>query len=401
MRLAVVSPFVDRQHGTERAFAELLERLARNYECEIHLYAQRVEDLALAGGDLTRPSGVGRIIWHRVPPIPGPHLLQFTGWFYLNRLWRWADRFFRRTSFDLVLSPGINCNDADVIVVHALFHRLEELAQEHREEPQEQSFFRRHHRRLYYRFLTRLERHIYSDPKVALATVSQRTAHLITQYFQRQDVRVIPNAVDMSEFSPSARFARRAEARRHWNFREEDFVLLLIGNDWRAKGLYTLLEAMAALSDLPVQLLVVGSEPQQYFSARAKELGVQTRCHWELPRRDVLDFYAAADVYASPSYEDSFGLPVAEAMACGLPVITSTCAGVAEWIHDGVDGFVLPKASDAQALASLIRRIFQQQELRARLGEAGAHAAANWTWDNNAESAWRFLQESLARRQQS
>lgn len=397
----MVSPFVDRQHGTERAFAELLECLARNYGCEIHLYAQRVEDLALAGGDLRRPSGVGRIIWHRVPPIPGPHLLQFTGWFYLNRLWRWADRFFRRTSFDLVLSPGINCNDADVIVVHALFHRLEELAQEQREAPQEQGFFRRHHRRLYYRFLTRLERRIYTDPQVALATVSQRTAHLITQYFQRQDVRVIPNAVDMSEFSPSARLARRAEARRQWNFRDEDFVLLLIGNDWRAKGIYTLLEAMAALSDLPIRLLVVGSEASERFRARAKELDVLDRCHWELPRRDVLDFYSAADVYASPSYEDSFGLPVAEAMACGLPVITSTCAGVAEWIHDGVDGFVLPKPSDAPALASLIRRIFQQQDLRARLGEAGAHAAAKWTWANNAESVWRFLQESLARRRPS
>ena len=54
MRLAVVSPFVDRRHGAERALAELLERLARDYGCEIHLYAQRVEDLSASGAITTR-----------------------------------------------------------------------------------------------------------------------------------------------------------------------------------------------------------------------------------------------------------------------------------------------------------------------------------------------------------
>src|SRR5216684_4661430 len=59
LRLAVVSPFVDRRHGTERALAELLERLAGQEHCEIHLYAQRVEDLALAqpGAPLSQLSG--------------------------------------------------------------------------------------------------------------------------------------------------------------------------------------------------------------------------------------------------------------------------------------------------------------------------------------------------------
>jgi len=72
LRLAVVSPFVDRRHGTERALAEVLERLARNEHCEIHLYAQRVEDLAVAQPHGADPRDSGAIIWHKVPSTPGP-----------------------------------------------------------------------------------------------------------------------------------------------------------------------------------------------------------------------------------------------------------------------------------------------------------------------------------------
>ena len=205
------------------------------------------------------------------------------------------------------------------------------------------------HRRAYYGLVTTMERRTYNDPKVMLAAVSNRTAGLLKEYFHRQDVCVVPNGVDTKHFSVAARLARRAEARQRRNFRDEDFVLLLIGNDWRNKGLLTVLEAMAASSPLPMRLLVVGNDNAEPFRARALQLGLQDRCSWELSSPDVLDFYAAADVYVSPSREDSFGLPVAEAMACGLPAITSVCAGVADYVHDGVDGFVLRDPRDAQA----------------------------------------------------
>src|SRR6266446_8533526 len=92
LRLAVVSPFVDRRHGTERALAEVLERLAQKEHCEIHLYAQRVEDLPVAKRRGARSQDSGVIIWHKVPSIPGPHLLQFLSWFFLNSIYRAWDR---------------------------------------------------------------------------------------------------------------------------------------------------------------------------------------------------------------------------------------------------------------------------------------------------------------------
>ena len=398
MRLAVVSPFVDRRHGSERALAELLERLARDYHCTIHLYAQRADDLPLAGGKLLDSAESGRIVWHKVPYIPGPHLVKFVGWMFANGFLRWWHRVFRRLSFDLVLSPGINCLSADVIIVHAVFRRLQELARESGSSgsrsagTRSSGLLRNLHRRAYYGLLTALERRLYSDRSTALAAVSQRTADLLDQYFHRSDVRVIPNGVDTREFSAPACAARRDAARWRLGLRETDFVLLLIGNDWRVKGLPLILRTMAQLPALPLHLLVVGDDAIAPFRESAKSLGVLDRCHWESPRPDVITFYSAADTYVSPSLEDSFGLPVAEAMACGLPVITSTYAGVSGLIHNTVDGFVLPEPEDTQTLARIVERLYRDTEFRRNIGEAASRTAQHWTWDRSAAEAWQLLQ---------
>jgi glycosyltransferase involved in cell wall biosynthesis len=402
LRLAVVSPFVDRRHGTERALAELLERLARRYHCQIHLYSQRVEDIVLDHPDAPHDAGAGAIWWHRVPSVGGPHLLQFVGWMAANTFLRWYYGLFRSTSCDLVLSPGINCLNADVILVHALFHRLRELGREETNDATAVAgFFLRLHRRVYYRLLAALERRVYSDRNVSLAAVSERTADLLGQYFLRRDVRVVPHGVDTGQFSGSERLARRPEARRRRNFRDSDCVLLLIGNDWRVKGVPAILAAMAAAPALPWRLLVAGSDARGPFREMAKHLGLLDRCQWEPPRRDVLDLYAAADIYVSPSQEDSFGLPVAEAMACGLPVITSVCAGVSGLIHDGVDGFVLRDPQDARALAALLERLHVDEILQSNVGQAAARAVQEWTWDRHAAALWELLNDALAKRRNS
>jgi glycosyltransferase involved in cell wall biosynthesis len=398
LRLAAVSPFVDRRHGTERALAELLERLAGNYGCEIHLYAQRVEDLQLSDARSARSAvstESGAIFWHRVPSIPGPHVAQFLAWMFLNGFLRWWDTTLGGVSYDLVLSPGINCLHPDVVIVHALFHRLKELA---REENQDRAahagFFRRLHRRVYYGLLTALERRIYTDSRVTLVAVSKRTAGLLEECVHREDVCVIPNGVDTNHFSVAARLALRLEERQRRSFRDEDFVLLLIGNDWRNKGLPTILEALAALPGLPIRLLVVGNDNAEPFRARAVELGVQNRCRWERSSPRVLGFYAAADIYVSPSREDSFGQPVAEAMACGLPAITSVCAGISDYIHDALDGFVLREPRDAQTLSELIARLQAEPDLRRKVGEAASKTILEWDWNRNAAALWELLKNA-------
>src|SRR5271168_3345175 len=257
LRIAVVSPFVDRRHGTERALAEVLERLARDYPCQVHLFAQQVTDLNFRTLNEPNSAATARVIWHPVPSSSGPHMLRFIAWFFRNR--RERQEFIRRSGlpFDLVLSPGINCSDADVIIVHALFSSLRELS---RRSPAPAGILRNLHRKIYYRLLTQLETKIYRKPAVSLAAVSPRTKADLARYFQREDVQVIPNAVDVKLFSPEARLARRSEARHHYGFIDDHFVLLLLGNDWTVKGLPALLHAMALLPQLPLRLLVAGTD---------------------------------------------------------------------------------------------------------------------------------------------
>jgi len=395
LRLAVVSPFLDRQHGTERALSEVLERLARSYSCEVHLFAQQVAGLEANSPDDRDTSPPSRIVWHRVAALRGPHLLQFLAWFFRNRSAR--QKATRRSGlpFDLVLSPGINCSDADVIIVHALFHNLRELS---RNSTAPAGILRNLHRKIYYRLLTQLETKLYRNPAVSLAAVSPRTKADLARYFQREDVQIIPNAVDAKMFSPEARLTRRPEARHHYGFTDDHFVLLLLGNDWAVKGLPTLLHAISLLPELPLRLLVAGADAVEPFRQLAASLGVLDRCRWEPPSSDVMSFYAAADTYVSPSLEDSFAMPVAEAMACGLPAITSPLAGISAFVEDGVNAFVLADPKDSQALAARLRDIYANIALRQQVARAAACKAREWTWDNAAAQVWQLLNAARAKK---
>jgi UDP-glucose:(heptosyl)LPS alpha-1,3-glucosyltransferase len=153
---------------------------------------------------------------------------------------------------------------------------------------------------------------------------------------------------------------------------------------------------MAQLPALPLRLLAAGSDSVEAFREKARQLGVQDRCQWELPRPDVLDFYAAADVYVSPSLEDSFALPVAEAMSCGLPAITSVYAGVADFVHNGVDGFVMSEPRDARYLAQLIQQLQSDELLSRKIGEAASQKALDWAWNRRAAEFWQLLKKTAA-----
>ena len=109
----------------------------------------------------------------------------------------------------------------------------------------------------------------------------------------------------------------------------------------------------------------------------------------------MLDFYAAADAYASPSREDSFGLPVAEALSCGLPVITSAFAGVSDFVHEA-DGFVLKDPRDVESLAAMVRDLYARKPS----ASPPPRAAANpfWSWEQNADAVFSLLESKHPRR---
>lgn len=144
-RLAVVSPALDKRHGTERLVVEWISRLASAFE--IHIYSQAVADV-----DLTLAT------WHRIPEIPGPHILNYLWWFAANRFWRAWDSHFRGLRHDLVYSPGINCLDAEVMSVHIVFAQYVQGIQADLSLSRNpvRAWPRRLHRRLYYSLIMAL-----------------------------------------------------------------------------------------------------------------------------------------------------------------------------------------------------------------------------------------------------
>src|SRR6266403_4216218 len=398
LRIAVVSPFLDRQHGTERCIVEQIEYFLRQPGCEIHIYSQSIQDIDVVrfGRSTASPPVPGKAIWHRIPNLPGPHLLNFLWWYFANQALRWYQQKFRGLRFDLVFSPGINCRDADAIVVHIVFHEFFRLV--HGDLRLRDAPLSRWpiliHRILYYRLIMALVNRIYRNPRVNLAAVSRLTAGELTRHFARPNVAIIPNAVDLARFNPPERLRRRDQARKLLQLSENEFALLLVGNDWKKKGLAALLNSIAAIEHIPLRLLVVGRDDSAPFLDQVQRLHLTGRVLFLEPSSDIMQFYAAVDLYAGPSLHDSFALPPIEAMACGLPVITSVTNGGSHIITEGLDGFVLNNPRDALALAQLVARLYAQPGLRRSVGENAAQTVKSYTWQRNAEETFAFLVEA-------
>jgi glycosyltransferase involved in cell wall biosynthesis len=114
----------------------------------------------------------------------------------------------------------------------------------------------------------------------------------------------------------------------------------------------------------------------------------------------VLSFYAAADIYAGPSLDDAFGLPILEAMACGLPVIASVQAGASEHVVDGTTGYLLRDPMNHVELAGLLRQLAGDKLAAQKVGFAAAHhVKASVSWDHNVSATREFLENALASKQ--
>jgi glycosyltransferase involved in cell wall biosynthesis len=385
-RLAVVSPFVDKRHGTERRVTEWISQLAATYE--IHIYSQNVQDL-----DLTKVS------WHRIPKIPGPHLLNYLWWFAANRVKRAWDSRFRNLRPDLVYSPGINCLDAGVMSVHIIFAQYAQGIQAGLKLSRNSlsAWPRVIHRRLYYRVLKALERRLYAPPGVPLVLIARHTAVALEHFYGRRDhLPVVYVGLDHEIFNPARRAALREQARKDLALAPDRFVLLLVGNDARNKGLPVILQALRSLRELPIDVLVVSREDPAPYLMAARDAGLDEGRVRFLPQRsDVEYYYAAADAYVGPSLEDTFAQPPAEAMACGLPVIVSASNGASEIITDGADGLILLDPTAADSLAAMIRMLYEHPEFSARLGSKAAETARAYTWERNGRELTAVFEDIL------
>ena len=194
------------------------------------------------------------------------------------------------------------------------------------------------------------------------------------------DVDVLPNGFHPEEFHPGVRVRHRFEQRRRLGIPPGAWVVLFVGNEWERKGLLPLLDAVARLKDSTVHLVAAGRLPSRFILHRASRLGLQERVHCVGQTSRVNACFGMADAFALPTVYEAWGMVVIEALACGLPVLTSRAAGAAVAIQPGVNGQLVANPGDAEAVAEALGKL-----------RRGLHAAPAAVEQTAAPYAWGRL----------
>jgi UDP-glucose:(heptosyl)LPS alpha-1,3-glucosyltransferase len=205
------------------------------------------------------------------------------------------------------------------------------------------------------------------------------------------EVEVVYNGVDLARFRPELRQENGRAFREQLGIGPEEVVFLLVGNDYRRKGVETAIEAVKLLAhDLSFEghfrLCVVGKERharEQEFIRKAQDSGVGELVKFHGPSPAIERFFSVADAFVLPTRFDIFGQVVLEAMASGVPPIVSAAAGASECVRDGETGFVLEDSRDARELADRMRLIAMDAALRKRLAERARADAQTYSWDRH------------------
>lgn len=254
---------------------------------------------------------------------------------------------------------------------------------------------------LAHRSFARLERRTLLGPSPPLLVVNSRMVrdHAHQHYgIPPERVRVIPNAIDPARFNERDRPRLRAEERRRIGLGPGEVVAAFVAMNYRLKGLEPLLHAVARVPTyLPFRLLVVGSSRTRSWERLANRLGVARRVHFLGPSADVRRVYFAADFHVHPTFYDPCSGVVIEALACGLPVVTSRYNGAAELMRPPCEGFVVDDPHDHAALADAMVALIDPVR-RDACGRAARQAAATWTFEHHYRAWLEVFQEIAAHR---
>ena len=158
-----------------------------------------------------------------------------------------------------------------------------------------------------------------------------------------EDIVIVPNGFAPDEFNLSN--TERLAVRRRLGFQDGQKVIVFVGNELERKGYPALLRAVEILNDRSLRLLVVGKmKPAAHRLVTYAE-----------PTSKVAQYYAAGNVFALPTQYEAWGMVIVEAMACGLPVLTSRLAGAAVAVREGVTGELLDDPKSAPEIATKLR----------------------------------------------
>ncbi len=243
----------------------------------------------------------------------------------------------------------------------------------------------------YHRVQIVIERRGFTDPGLRqVVAVSNLVGEDLRRRFGLPPGRVttLYNGVDLARFTPAADLQARDQIRHALGLRPGEPVVIFVGNGFARKGLGTMLRAWPSLKTAPC-LIVVGIDRAMTSYARlARKLGVGDRVSFLGARENVEELYRAADVMALPSLSEAFGNVVIEAMACGLPVMTSAQSGVAELMPPELRDFIVQDPSNPSEIAHRLDALI---EARAAVAKVARPTAERFTWTRYADELLRIV----------
>lgn len=365
MKVAFIRYRYDPYGGAERFTQLLMEHLALRGD-EVHLYARRWKEAAPSGPVLHRVAGPG---W--------PAILAYASFVYL------VGRAVRQGHYDLVQSNERTlCQHVyragDGVHARWLELRLSQLGWIRRWSIRANPF---------HRFRLWLERELLESPDLKAVIVNSNMVReeILTRFrIDALRIHTIYNGVDLERFQPGRR-AQVGEALRHRVGLERDTpVVLFVGSGFERKGLEPLLRAVAR-STGGAHVWVVGKGRVPRHRRLARTLGIESRVTFWGPQEDVVPFYAGADLFLLPTLYDPFPSVVLEAMASGLPVITTRHCGAAEIIDEGADGFLIESGRDIETMADRLSRLCDER-FRHEMGRSARAKAEQFPIERTVEA---------------
>ena len=372
VKIAFVVHDYHRAGGHSRYVAELANRFSRTHE--VHVFANTIEP------------DTNEIHFHHVPAW---RLNALTTIFtFILPATRLLDG-----GFDIVHAQGLCSLNYDVLTAH-ICNRA--WYQARRETRTAVGWRERVVDRLFDSLVSPMEKWLYrsstASPVIAISEVTRR--NLLKFYRRQGKVSVIHHGVDGGLFKPANRRLYRTEVRAELGLTETEFVSLFVGN--LRKGALFAIQALGHLKE--GKLVLVSPTPPKDYEHMVEQSGLTGRVIFCSPTETIERYYAAADAFVFPSPYEDFGMVISEAMASGLAVITGREAGAAELIEHGREGFLLENPSDAEEIASYLRRLMTEPGLGQRIGRAAREKMEHYTWDAVAEQTMDVYRQVLAAR---
>jgi UDP-glucose:(heptosyl)LPS alpha-1,3-glucosyltransferase len=217
--------------------------------------------------------------------------------------------------------------------------------------------------------------------------ISKKVKEEIQRYYyiHEKDISVIYNGIDPERFNTGNKKKYHFEVRKELGLNDNEILILFVGSGFERKGLQYAIEGLAFVPEnyrSNIKLLVVGKGNVNKYQAIAGKYGIKNQVLFIGPQSRIERYYAASDIFLFPTLYEPFGTVCLEAMASGLPVITTQRAGASEIMSDSIDAFIIPEPLDSKIISEKI--IFLSDKIwRENMGKAAALTASKYSFETN------------------